>query len=112
MKRTILTILLISSFALSAKGISWEKFQKHLKISGYLQALYTLEYADNKTEKVMFKMPDGSSVTVAYSAIDVDGNRLFKGKAWMNEDGYNEIRVYIYRNSVWKPAGTLEYTVE
>ena len=68
--------------------------------------------ADNKTEKVMFKMPDGSSVTVAYSAVDVDGNRLFKGKAWMNKDGLNEIRILIYRNSVWRQVGTLEYTVE
>lgn len=68
--------------------------------------------ADEKTEKVMFKMPDNSSVTVAYSAIDVDGNRHFKGKAWMNEDGLNEIRVFIYRDKVWSQAGTLEYTVE
>ena len=68
--------------------------------------------ADEKTEKVMFKMPDNSSVTVAYSAIDVDGNRHFKGKAWMNEDGLNEIRVLIYRDKVWSQAGTLEYTVE
>lgn len=68
--------------------------------------------ADDKTEKVMFKMPDGSTVTVAYNAIDVEGNRHFKGKAWMNEDGLNEIRVYIRRNNVWKLAGRLEYTVK
>ena len=81
-------------------------------ISGKKGPVPAIVIADNKTEKVMFKMPDGSSVTVAYSAIDVDGNRLFKGKAWMNEDGYNEIRVFIYRDKVWKLAGTLEYTVE
>ena len=60
----------------------------------------------------MFKMPNNTSVTVAYNAIDVNGNKLFKGKAWMNEDGVNEIRVFIYRDKVWKLAGTLEYTVE
>ena len=80
--------------------------------SGKKGAVSAKVIADNKTEKVMFKMPDGSSVTVAYSAVDVDGNRLFKGNAWMNEDGLNEIKVYIRRDNVWKLAGTLEYTVE
>ena len=80
--------------------------------SGKKGAVPATVIADNKTEKVMFKMPDGSSVTVTYSAIDVDGNRLFKGKAWMNEDGLNEIRVLIYRNNTWSQAGTLKYTVE
>lgn len=56
MKRTILTILLISSFALTAKGISWKEFQKRLNISGYLQALYTWEYADDKTENSSFRI--------------------------------------------------------
>lgn len=56
MKRTILTILLISSFALSAKSISRDDIQKHLKISGYLQALYTLEYADCKIENSSFRI--------------------------------------------------------
>ncbi len=56
MKRAILTTLLIVSFALTAKGISWDEFQKHLKISGYLQALYTLEYAESKTENSSFRI--------------------------------------------------------
>ena len=68
--------------------------------------------ADEKTEKVMFKMPNGTSVTVASTATDENGNKIFKGNAWMNEDGLNEIEVKIYRKNVWKTVGTLEYTVE
>lgn len=68
--------------------------------------------ADDKTEKVMFKMPDNTTVTVASKATDENGNKIFTGKAWMNKDGLNEIRVLIYRNSVWRQVGTLEYTVE
>ena len=68
--------------------------------------------ADEKTEKVMFKMPNGTSVTVASTATDENGNKIFTGKAWMNEDGLNEIEVKIYRKNVWKSVGTLEYTVE
>ena len=67
--------------------------------------------ADDKTEKVMFKMPDNSTVTVASRATDENGNKIFTGKAWMNKEGLNEIRVFIYRNNVWKHVGTLEYTV-
>ena len=68
--------------------------------------------ADEKTEKVMFKMPDNTTVTVASKATDENGNKIFTGKAWMNKDGLNEIRILIYRNSVWRQVGTLEYTVE
>ena len=60
----------------------------------------------------MFKMPNGTSVTVSTFTTDENGNRVFTGKAWMNEDGHNEIRILIYRNSVWRQVGTLEYTVE
>ena len=66
--------------------------------------------ADDKTEKVMFKMPDNSTVTVASKATDENGNKIFTGKAWMNKDGLNEIRILIYRNNVWRLAGILEYT--
>lgn len=68
--------------------------------------------ADDKTEKVMFKMPNNTSVTISTYTTDENGNRVFTGKAWMNEDGLNEIRVLIYRNNVWIQLGTLEYTVE
>ena len=68
--------------------------------------------ADEKTEKVMFKMPDNTTVTVASKATDENGNKIFTGKAWMNREGFNEIRVLIYRNNVWRQVGTLEYTVE
>ena len=61
---------------------------------------------------VMFKMPDNTTVTVASKATDENGNKIFTGKAWMNKDGLNEIRVLIYRNSVWRQVGTLEYMVE
>ena len=68
--------------------------------------------ADEKTEMVMFKMPDNTTVTVASKATDENGNKIFTGKAWMNKDGLNEIRVYIHRDNVWRQVGTLEYTVE
>lgn len=68
--------------------------------------------ADEKTELVMFKMPNNTSVTVASKATDENGNKIFTGNAWMNEDGLNEIEVKIYRNNFWKTVGTLEYTVE
>ncbi len=68
--------------------------------------------ADEKTEKVMFKMPNNTSVTVASTETDENGNKIFKGNAWMNEDGLNEIEVKIYRKNVWKTVGTLEYTAE
>ena len=68
--------------------------------------------ADEKTEKVMFKMPDNTTVTVASKATDENGNKIFTGKAWMNKDGLNEIRVLIYRNSVWRQVGTLKYVAK
>ena len=81
-------------------------------ISGKKGPVPAIVIADNKTEKVMFKMPNNSSVTVSNFTTDENGNRVFTGKAWMNEDGLNEIRVYIRRDNVWRQAGTLEYTVE
>ena len=68
--------------------------------------------ADAKTEKVMFKMPNGTSVTFSTFTTDENGNHVFTGKAWMNENGTNEIQVLIRRDNVWKQAGTLVYTVE
>ena len=56
MKRTILATLLIASATLSAKGITWEEFQKQMKISGYLQALYSLECADEQIENSSFRI--------------------------------------------------------
>ena len=56
MKRTILITLIITSVTLSARGGSWEDFRKHLNISGYLQALYTLEMADGRTENSSFRI--------------------------------------------------------
>lgn len=81
-------------------------------ISGKKGAVPATVVADEKTEKVMFKMPNGTSVTVASTATDENGNKIFIGNAWMNEDGLNEIEVKIYRKNVWKSVGTLEYTVE
>ncbi len=80
--------------------------------SGKKGPVSTTVIADEKTEKVMFKMPDNTTVTVASKATDENGNKIFTGKAWMNKDGLNEIRILIYRNSVWRQVGTLEYTVE
>ena len=81
-------------------------------ISGKKGPVPATVVADEKTEKVMFKMPNNSSVTVSNFTTDENGNRVFTGKAWMNEDGLNEIRVYIRRDNVWRQVGTLEYTVE
>ncbi|MBQ7039628.1 MAG: hypothetical protein IJN39_03570, partial [Clostridia bacterium] len=80
--------------------------------SGKLGPVPATVVADDKTEKVMFKMPDNTTVTVASKATDENGNKIFTGKAWMNKDGLNEIRILIYRNNVWRQVGTLEYTVE
>jgi hypothetical protein len=55
MKRAILITLFISSITLSAKAVTWSDIEQHLKISGYLQALYTLEYAD-QTENSSFRI--------------------------------------------------------
>ena len=60
----------------------------------------------------MFKMPNNTSVTISNYTTDENGNHVFTGKAWMNEDGTNEIQVLIRRDNVWKSVGTLEYTVE
>ena len=49
MKRTILISLLITSATLSAKAITWEEMQQHLKISGYMPMLYTCECADERS---------------------------------------------------------------
>lgn len=76
---------------------------------GPVNALVT---ADEKTEKVMFKMPNNTSVTISNFTTDANGNRVFIGKAWMNENGLNEIRVYVYRNNVWRQSGVLEYIAE
>ncbi len=67
--------------------------------------------ADDKTEKVMFKMPDNSSVTVSAFTTDEDGNRVFMGNTWINNDFYNEIKVYIRRDNVWAYVGSLNYMV-
>ena len=80
--------------------------------SGKKGAVPATVVADAKTEKVMFKMPNGTSVTVSTFTTDKNGNHVFTGKAWMNEDGANEIQVLIRRDNVWKQAGTLVYTVE
>ena len=80
--------------------------------SGKKGAVPATVIADEKTEKVMFKMPNGTSVTVSTFTTDESGNHVFTGKAWMNEDGTNEIQVLIRRDNVWKTVGTLEYTVE
>ena len=80
--------------------------------SGKLGPVPATVVADDKTEKVMFKMPDNTTVTVASTSTDENGNKIFTGNAWMNKDGLNEIRILIYRNSVWRQVGTLEYTVE
>ncbi len=79
--------------------------------SGKKGAVPATVVVDDKTEKVMFKMPNVTSVTVSNFTTDENGNRVFTGKAWMNEDGLNEINVYIRRDNVWKLVGTLEYTV-
>ena len=77
-----------------------------------LRAIPATVVTDDKTERVMFKMPNNTSVTVSTYTTDENSNRVFKDKAWMNEDGLNEIKVYVRRDNVWKLAGTLEYTVE
>ena len=77
--------------------------------SGKLGPVPATVVADEKTEKVMFKMPDNTTVTVASKAVDENGNKIFTGKAWMNKEGLNEIRILIYRNSVWRQVGTLDY---
>ena len=82
------------------------------KVEGDKGAIPATVVTDDKTERVMFKMPNNTSVTVSTYTTDENGNRVFKDKAWMNEDGLNEIKVYIRRDNVWKLAGTLEYTVE
>ncbi len=56
MKRTLLTILLISSALLSVKGAIRNEVAQHLKISGYLQALYDWEYADGDTDNSSFRI--------------------------------------------------------
>ncbi len=108
------------------EGYKWDEFRYSFTIEPY-NPIISMELsstsgkkgpvpatvvADEKTEKVMFKMPDNSTVTVASKATDENGNKIFTGKAWMNKEGFNEIRVLIYRNNVWRQVGTLEYTVE
>ena len=58
--------------------------------SGKKGAVPATVVADEKTEKVMFKMPNDTSVTVSGFTTDENGNRVFTGKAWMNEDGHNK----------------------
>lgn len=41
---------------LEKQSVSWDRVNQHLKISGYLQALYTWEYADGKTENSSFRI--------------------------------------------------------
>ena len=83
MKRTILTICFISSVALSVKAVTWDDIKQHLKISGYLQTLYTLEYADRQTENSSFrirrarlsfagKIAEGEKIGVADYRLQVD----------------------------------------
>ncbi len=66
---------------------------------------------DDKTEKVMFKMPNKTSVTVSSFTTDENGNRVFRGDSWINDDFYNEIKVYIRRNNTWIYVGSLNYIV-
>ena len=80
--------------------------------SGGKGAVPTTIVVDSKTEKVMIKMPDGSSATLSSFTTDENGNRLFNSFAWMNEDGLNEIKIYIRRDNAWKLAGIFEYVAE
>ena len=43
--------------------------------------------------------------------IDENGNRVFRGNAWINNDFYNEIKVLIRRNNIWIYVGSLNYIV-
>ncbi len=63
---------------------------------------------------VRFVMPDGSTCTY-YTAKAVtleNGDLEFTGKAWMNEDGENLIKVYIRKNNLWIQSGEISYTAE
>ena len=80
----------------------------------YINAVVKKYGTDPKKMVVFYTVPDGNgNIVLEFNGTtDENGNRVFVGKAWMNEDGLNEIRIFIYRNSAWKQAGTLEYTVE
>lgn len=78
--------------------------------SGAKGAVPATIVVDSQTEKVMIKMPDGSSATLSTFTTDENGNRVFNSYAWMNADGLNEIKVYIRRDNAWKLAGIFEYT--
>ncbi len=56
MKRTILITWLIASATLSAEAITWSDIEQHLKISGYLQILYTGEYTNRDAESSSFRI--------------------------------------------------------
>ena len=56
-------------------------------------------------------MRNGTSVTVSAFTTDENGNRVFVGNAWANDEMYNEIKVYIRRNNAWIHVGSPLYFV-
>ena len=56
MKRTILTILFVTTLFMSAKGAIRNEAAQHLNISGYLQALYNWENANGGVESSSFRI--------------------------------------------------------
>ena len=68
--------------------------------------------ADSKTEAVMLKMPNGTTVTVGASDVTEDGYNIFRPTAWINKVGTNRIMVYIRRDNRWIHAGELKFFLE
>ena len=68
--------------------------------------------ADSKTEAVMLKMPNGTTVTVGASDLTEDGYNIFRPTVWINKIGTNRIQVYIRRDNRWIHAGELKFFLE
>lgn len=85
--------------------LSWTVGSKKCKVPAEV-------IADSKTELAMLKMPNGTTVTVAPSLVAEDGSNIFNPTAWINEEGLNQIKVYIRRDNQWIYAGTLKYMLD
>ncbi|MBQ8576152.1 MAG: hypothetical protein IJ447_08925 [Clostridia bacterium] len=82
--------------------------------SGKKGAVSTVVITGPDAQAIRFVMDNNTTTT--YSAdkayVLANGDLMFTGNAWMNNDGLNIVKVQIKVAGVWTDAGTVEYTVE
>ena len=70
---TFLTTLFVATISVSAQTQNWDNVKEYLNISGYLQALYNLDYSDGQTENSSFRI---RRARVSFAGKIVEGEKI------------------------------------